>query len=263
MALSHTPFIMIVLNTDLDNTLIYSYKHDIGVDKKCVEIYHDREISYSTDITLNLLNTVKNKILVVPTTTRTTEQYVRINFGLGDFKYVLTCNGGVLLVDGVEDSEWYAESKQMIEESMPVMNKAYNLMENDPRRSFELRFIRDLFLFTKSEQPEASVEYLKEHLDLSLVDVFNNGIKVYVVPKKLNKGMGVLRLKNRLNADIILAAGDSEFDIPMIECADYAMIPAELQNSVNVSQKIKVIPDNVLFSEGYLRKVIEITEKLN
>ncbi len=263
MALSHTPFIMIVLNTDLDNTLIYSYKHDIGDDKKCVEIYHDREISYATNTTLDLLGNVRDRILVVPTTTRTTEQYVRINFGLGDFKYVLTCNGGVLLVDGAEDLEWYAESKKIIEESMPVMNKAYDLMDKDPNRSFELRFIRDLFLFTKSEQPEASVEYLKEHLDLGIVDVFNNGIKVYVVPKKLNKGTGVQRLKNRLNADIIIAAGDSEFDIPMIECADYAMIPAELQNSVNISENINVVPDDVLFSEGYLRKVIEITEELN
>ena len=262
MALSHTPFIMIVLNTDLDNTLIYSYKHDIGEDKKCVEIYHDREISYATNTTLNLLGKVRDKILVVPTTTRTTEQYLRIDFGLGNFKYVLTCNGGVLLVDGVEDLEWYAESKQMIEESMPIMNMAYDLMDKDPNRNFDLRFIRDLFLFTKSECPEESVQYLKEHLDISFVDVFNNGIKVYVVPKKLNKGMGIQRLKNRLNADIVIAAGDSEFDIPMIECADYAMIPEELQDSVNITENIDVMSNDILFSEGYLRKVIEIIDKV-
>lgn len=261
MAMSHTQFIMIVLNTDLDNTLIYSYKHDIGEDKKCVEIYHDREISYATNKTLNLLGKVREQILVVPTTTRTTEQYVRINFGLGDFKYVLTCNGGVLIVDGVEDDEWYAESKRMIEDSMPAMNIAYELMDKDPNRSFDLRFIRDLFLFTKSEQPEQSVEFLKEHLDLSYVDVFNNGIKVYVVPKKLNKGVGILRLKNMLNADTVIAAGDSEFDIPMIECADYAMIPSELSASVNMTDKINVISEENLFSEGYLEKVLDILEK--
>lgn len=260
MALSHTPFIMIVLNTDLDNTLIYSYKHDIGEDKKCVEIYHDREISYATNTTLDLLGKVRNKILVVPTTTRTTEQYIRINFGLGGFKYVLTCNGGVLLVDGAEDLEWYAESKQMIEESMPVMNKAYDLMDKDPNRSFDLRFIRDLFLFTKSEKPEQSVDFLKEHLDLRLVDVFNNGIKVYVVPKKLNKGMGVQRLKNRLDADTVIAAGDSEFDIPMIECADYAMIPSQLKNDITVTENINIISNDTLFSEGYLKKVLEILD---
>lgn len=259
---SHTPCLlyMIVLNTDLDNTLIYSYKHDIGEDKKCVEIYHEREISYATNETIKLLKDVRDKILVVPTTTRTTEQYIRINFGLGNFKYVLTCNGGVLLVDGVEDDDWYTESKKMIEDSMPVMNAAYELMDKDPNRSFELRFIRDLFLFTKSEKPEESVEFLKSHLDLNFVDVFNNGIKVYVVPKTLNKGMGVQRLKNMLNADTVIAAGDSEFDIPMIECADYAMIPSELSASVNMTEKINVIEEN-LFSEGYLRKVLEIIEK--
>ena len=41
--------------TDLDNTLIYSYKHDIGTDKECVEIYNDREISFSTKNTLKLI----------------------------------------------------------------------------------------------------------------------------------------------------------------------------------------------------------------
>ena len=34
---------MIGFFTALDNTLIYSYKHDIGTDKECVEFYNDRE----------------------------------------------------------------------------------------------------------------------------------------------------------------------------------------------------------------------------
>ena len=39
---------MQIVHTDLDNTLIYSYKHEIGGPKTCVEIYqrnlfHDRD----------------------------------------------------------------------------------------------------------------------------------------------------------------------------------------------------------------------------
>ena len=39
---------MRILFTDLDNTLIYSYKHAIGSAKRCAEIYQGREISFLT-----------------------------------------------------------------------------------------------------------------------------------------------------------------------------------------------------------------------
>lgn len=80
---------MIVFHTDLDNTLIYSYKHNIGEQKRCVEIYHEREISYITQETYRLLQKMMkpekchDQVLVVPTTTRTIEQYQRIHLGVG------------------------------------------------------------------------------------------------------------------------------------------------------------------------------------
>ena len=40
--------------TDLDNTLIYSYKHEIGEQKKSVELYQGRWISYMTNETESL-----------------------------------------------------------------------------------------------------------------------------------------------------------------------------------------------------------------
>ena len=46
---------MIAFHTDLDNTLIYSYKHDIGPQKRNVELYQGREISYITEETYHLL----------------------------------------------------------------------------------------------------------------------------------------------------------------------------------------------------------------
>lgn len=33
---------MIVFHTDLDNTLIYSYRHDIGQDRICAEVYQGK-----------------------------------------------------------------------------------------------------------------------------------------------------------------------------------------------------------------------------
>ena len=100
---------MIAFHTDLDNTLIYSYKHDIGPQKRNVELYQGREISCITEETYHLLQLVKNEMLIVPTTTRTLEQYQRIDLGIGPFPYALVCNGGVLLVNGVPDEAWYQD----------------------------------------------------------------------------------------------------------------------------------------------------------
>ena len=55
---------MVVFCTDLDNTIIYSYKHDIGDRKRNVELYQGREISFITDKTYDLLRVIKNNIII-------------------------------------------------------------------------------------------------------------------------------------------------------------------------------------------------------
>lgn len=261
--LLHTLLKMIIFNFDLDNTIIYSYKHDIGRQKRCVEIYQGREISFITEKTYELLKRVSKQLLMVPTTTRTIEQYQRIDLGMGSFPYVLACNGGVLLVDGEEDAAWYRESLVLAAESRGEIEKAISILKTDENRIFELRFLKELFLFTKSSIPEKTVDFLKSKLDLSLVDVFNNGIKVYVVPKKLNKGNGVRRLREKLKGDIVIAAGDSEFDIPMLEYADYAIAPEGLKCHKRENGTLTVVAGQQLFSEKVLERVWEIRKNVS
>lgn len=52
---------MKLLCTDLDNTLIYSYKHELGNEKKNVELYQGREISFITEKTYELLKKVNQQ----------------------------------------------------------------------------------------------------------------------------------------------------------------------------------------------------------
>lgn len=253
---------MYIFNSDLDNTLVYSYKHNIGNDKIDVEIYNDREISYITKRTFNLLNNVIKKVVFVPTTTRTVEQYKRIDLGIPKPKYALVCNGGILLEDGKEDPGWYIDSVNMVKDSKEEIKKGIRLLEYDKRRNFELRFIYGLFVFTKCTEPEAVVNGLRDLLDNSKVDVFNNGTKVYILPKKLNKGTAVTRLKERLGTGKVIAAGDSLFDIPMIEKANYAIVPYGLKDQLRLSGNIFVVNEKDLFSEKVLCKVLELCEKM-
>lgn len=248
---------MIIFNTDLDNTLIYSYKHDIGENKICAEIYQNREISFITDKTAELLKRVNESVLLVPTTTRTYEQYIRIDLGLGIPHYALVCNGGVLLVDGIEDEQWYRESLELARECQGELKKGMEILDKDENRTFELRNIRDLFIFTKSSDPIGSVEKLKSSLDTELADVFNNGVKVYVVPKALGKGKAVLRLKEKLGIACNIAAGDSEFDISMLNSSDIAIAPSELVKTGLLRDKTIEFDGDGIFAEFVLSKVLE------
>lgn len=248
---------MVVFNVDMDNTLIYSYKHDIGENKGCAEIYQGREISFMTKKTGKLLRELARKVLIVPTTTRTREQYERIDLGVGELPYALVCNGGVLIKHGVEDEAWYAGSRELVAECETELAKGMELLEADQDRCFEVRFIRELFLFSKSNQPEATIARLKRALDTSLVDVFNNGIKVYVVPKRLSKGTALKRFKEWIKADMTIAAGDSEFDISMLQCADIALAPQELEVGEKTTGELVKIAEDVLFSEGLLEYLVK------
>ena len=255
---------MIVFHSDLDNTLIYSYKHDLGNEKRCVEIYQGREISFMTDKSFALLKEVYERVLFVPTTTRTIEQYERINLGIGIPRYALVCNGGVLLIDGKEDEAWYRESLQMVSDCRSELSRAEKCLENDEYRNFEVRNIRNLFLFTKSAQPDQTVAMLKNILDLKLADVFCNGMKVYVVPVKLNKGSALQRFRNRVKVkgSVIIAAGDSEFDVSMLREADLSIAPEGLARKYKIGNQAAGVGENEIFSEKVLEHIIQKGEEI-
>lgn len=248
---------MRVFATDLDNTIIYSYKCDIGEKKRSVELYQGRQISFITEKTYELLCKVNEKMLIVPTTTRTEEQYKRIDLGLGHFSYALVCNGGVFLIDGKKDEEWYNTSLQLVKSSEKSMVQAMDFLKKDSRRTFEIRWIENLFVFTKCSDVQNVVKELRIVLDDPLVDVFHNGTKLYVVPKNLSKGRAVERLKEYLGIDDLISAGDSEFDIPMLECSDTAFAPASLAKSHSFSSHVLVMGEKGLFSEEILNHILE------
>ena len=181
--------------------------------------------------------------------------------GIVNLDYALMCNGGVLFLHGKEDATWYEETKALIAESRAELLYGEKLLEKDKNRCFEVRNIRDLFLFTKSNNPAASAAYLRKYLDTEKAEVFCNGIKVYIVPRQLNKGSALLRLKKRLGAELVIAAGDSGFDIPMLNQADFALAPAELKREAGLLESVIYVEEGKLFSEMLLKKILDFTKE--
>lgn len=246
---------MIVFHADLDNTLIYSYRHEIGKEKINVEIYEGRESSFMTRSSYLLLKKIREKVVFVPTTTRTEEQYGRIDLKTGMPDYALVCNGGVLLKAGKEAPDWYKESLRLTERSRGELAYAKSCMQTDRNRIFEVRDIRNLFLFTKSRKPSETVKRLKDSLDMTLMDVFYNGSKVYALPKGLDKGTAVRRFRNYIEADMVFAAGDSDFDLPMLEEADHSWAPEALAERCLSGTHVTAVPCDRIFSDLMLESV--------
>lgn len=244
-----------VFHADLDNTLIYSARHDIGEEKTDAELYEGREVSFLTNRSSSLLKKVCARLLLVPTTTRTEEQYRRIDLKTGPLPYALVCNGGVLLHEGREVRPWYETSLRRIEKSREELMRARLLMEEEEDRIFEVRNIRNLFLFTKSSDPQKTAGRLRGSLDGSRVQVFQNGYKVYVLPVGLDKGSAVRRFRDYIKADRVIAAGDSEFDIPMLEAADLAYAPQALAKRCGFGGQVTVIGEDAVFSDGLLERL--------
>ena len=208
--------------SDLDNTLIYSYKRDIGTDTVCAEVYEGRQVSFMTKRSRELLEKVNQTMHFVPVTTRSVQQYQRIRFGdTWSPRLALAANGGVLLRDGVSDPDWYKASCDLIAPAEPALQQAEAVLEHDPNRTLDVRRVDGLFVFTKSADVPHTLARLRDALDLTHVELFENGVKVYVVP--------------------LLAAADTAF---CPETLDYTGQPEQMV--VTVSPQDGVFSDVVL-----------------
>lgn len=247
--------------SDLDNTLIYSYKRELGREKVLVERKEGKELSFMTGLSHRMLAETVKAYCFVPATTRSLEQYRRVSFFPGFVpQYALTANGGVLLKNGELSQEWYRESQELCRESEVSLQEAEALLSRDPAVSFEIRRVDGLFVFTKSDDVGATAARLKEILEPDAVEVLNNGSKVYVIPRRLSKGTALRRLRALTKAERIFAAGDSEFDLSMIREADEAWIPENLLKDwsrggtagIDAGVTLRIVPEGEIFSDRLL-----------
>lgn len=221
---------MVYFCTDLDNTLIFSYRHEIGKQKVLVETLNGKELSFMTCRAYQLLERIARDKTVVPVTTRSLAQFQRIDFGDKiKMRYALAANGGILLEHGRPNQDWYQQTREIVRTVDSELEKGMDLLKSDPYIIFEIRKVDEIFIFTKSCEPEKTVGLLKSTLDQDKVYIDSNGQKIYIFPKALDKGTALRRFRQFVGGKpVFIAAGDSEFDIPMIENADLGLYPEGL-----------------------------------
>ena len=239
---------MCVLLTDLDNTMIYSHHRMVDAPKIVVEHLNGREQSFMTEFTYKFLSS-SDWLRVIPITTRTEQQYKRIECAskLG-FEYAIVCNGGKLLVNGVEDKEWTRQTHTIVQDKFEYLDDAIQQLSNLCKDDLIHR-PDDYIGYVKCNNPENVYEKLKCRLDSTKVNVQRDDRKVYIFINGISKGSAVKRLKDRFHFTTILAAGDNTMDVPMLNLADYAIVSNDISSMVTCRNKYviskQIISDDV------------------
>lgn len=219
----------LIYATDMDRTVIYSKKFLNEYKPNCkyevVEKKEEDEISYiSTEVKEKLKRLNKGlNLKIVPVTTRSIEEFNRIDLGFKT-KYAIVSNGGVILENGKPIKEWEDYIKENIK--LADLMLASIDLEDLGSTIRDTKIIDGKYLFNKVENTELfdiEVAVLKERY--TSLDFVRQRNKVYAVPKVFSKAIALRWLQNRIKADTLVVSGDSELDLPMLAIANYAIIP--------------------------------------
>lgn len=220
---------------DLDRTLIYSARSlALGPcpDRlRVVELRDGRPDSFVTERAAELLAELDRVAVLVPATTRTREQYLRVRLPLpAPPRWAVCANGGTLLVDGVPDPEWGAAVRERLaREAAPLAEVLDHLRgAADPGWVLKRRVAEELFAYLvveKSLLPAGWVDELAGWAAERGWGVSYQGRKVYLVPRPLTKSAALAEVARRTGARTLLAAGDSLLDAEMLLAADAAWRP--------------------------------------
>jgi hypothetical protein len=219
----------VIVATDLDRTLIYSRGaiEAHGDERRTlvpVERHENKDASWMTAAAAAEFAALHRDALVVPTTTRTPEQWHRITLPGPAPRYAITANGGILLVDGVIDRDWQRAVTAELAWSAPLDDVWEHMGQVcRPEWTVKLRNARGLFCYAvlhRRRIPEGFLAEAAAWADARGWQLSMQGRKLYWVPRSLTKGAAVAEIARRTGAGTVLAAGDSLLDADLLLAAD-------------------------------------------
>lgn len=213
----------VLVACDLDNTLIHSYKHR-GAEDVCIEHIREKEQGFIHPEALEKLLLLKAKTQLVPVTTRSVEQYLRIRWEqAGAPEYAITTNGAILLKNGEIDEEWAEESRRILERYKEELVQVLAALEEEGLY-IRCRNVDGMYVFAYCREGVDAGVQVEKYRGVTSLTVIASGKKIYFLPNEFNKGSALQRWKKRFMPEYVIAAGDSEIDLPMLEEADLAYV---------------------------------------
>lgn len=265
----------VLFASDLDQTLIYS-RRSMGSEVKPeelieVERFEGKAQSYMTEQSQTALWDLEPDTVFVPVTTRTREQYERVT-GIyeGDEppRFAIISNGAVILENGEPVKEWSTDirrqcvsRKTIIGEVMPIVHQHFNedwVLRVREAEDWFVYLIIDRARFPEEKLPFYTDVFRKIGWAISL-----QGRKLYLMPESITKAAAMEYVRDRINADYVIAAGDSLLDLDLLESADAGLLAAHgeaVKSDAEVSDHIIVTEEQgIKAGEEILAKVADIS----
>ncbi len=232
-----------IFASDLDQTLIYSEnflkKHyaadwEVHRDKfmALIEYYQGKPLSYIRKEIIMALVSMNENDSFIPVTTRTEEQYKRIEFvklGITP-KYAITTNGAKILYNGEVDEDWSQRVGEILDSlkytPLDISELASKILPEEVIK--KNRIAEDVFCYLVVDRDKFTEEHrakLNQIFDASNWDLSLQGTKLYFMPRAISKGAALLYVAAKLGKDIQVAAGDSLLDISFLKKAKHGIIP--------------------------------------
>ncbi|MEV7229218.1 hypothetical protein AB0M79_19655 [Polymorphospora sp. NPDC051019] len=228
-----------VIATDLDGTVLFSERAMAAgatrpdpADLVPVDIDGDRTYAYMTTATTTRWAELAAAGVVVPATTRSVPQYLRLRLPGRAPSLAIVCNGARLLVDGESDPVWERQVRRNMAAAAATFDAVWQQgVDWHGRRGFAaVRAVEDFFLYLTVETREAWLpDFAAEAGEWAGAcgwRVSLQGRKLYLLPSSLDKAAAVAHVAERLAADRVVAGGDSLLDADMLRAADAAIRPA-------------------------------------
>ncbi|WP_110927029.1 HAD family hydrolase [Bacillus massiliglaciei] len=267
-----------IFASDLDQTLIYSIRSMRLEKGKEAPAYRHVEkrgdiASYMTLDAIDLLREVAEKMIFLPVTTRTKEQYHYISLFQNEIipPFAVTSNGGNIFVRGKLDENWGRHIRKKLEDQALSSGDLLGQFKELANDSWVLRqkTADDLFhycIIDRAAAPLQEIEAFKETIGEQGWNMSLQGRKLYFVPKHINKWDAVAYIKEKSGRDFVAAAGDSLLDLCMLEVADHAIAPihGELSERADTGDSRMIhrtAQKGILAAEEILQSVLRIYEE--
>ncbi len=212
-----------LFTTDLDGTIIFS-ESQIKDKKRENYILVDKakKNSYIHKNTLQLLKELNKMSLIIPVTSRTVDVYKRVNIPDIHPEYAICSGGCVILKNGKEIKEWSDFVKTVrIRRPDEIISQLIALgCNSDFTKIYDNYIIKGKL---KEEDKKNVIKYLDKIKDKENIRYYIEKTKLYIMPKGISKGTALNWLKNKLGENFIMAAGNAEADIPMLEVSNISI----------------------------------------
>lgn len=222
-----------IFASDLDQTLIYSERFLTEFPGEVVAVEIGKYSSYMTKRASELLKIISSKITFIPCTTRTIEQYNRIQYFRDSIRpnYAVVSNGANILLSGVVDLGYQERlfyqllneclaSKDVLAEFSKLASKEWAQPMHEADKTFHYCII------DRQKIPLEELKSFGNWVEKQQWTMSIQGRKLYLIPKIVNKGNALRRIMELAGKSEVFSAGDSLLDLPLLWEGKHSISPA-------------------------------------